>query len=68
MQAVVNLLHNPRISVDDLLKVVLLYHLRYEQAASNATKEFIEMLLERGASREHVQMIERMIMYGGAER
>lgn len=67
-EAVVNLLHNPRICLDDLLRVVILYHLRYEQAASNSTKEFLELLLERGASSDHVHMVQRMIEYGGAQR
>lgn len=67
-EALINLLHNPRMSTADLLRVVMLYNLRYQKAASNATNEFIEMLMERGASPDQVAMIRRLIEYAGADR
>eukprot|EP00656_Telonema_subtile_P004761 TRINITY_DN12171_c0_g1_i2.p1 TRINITY_DN12171_c0_g1~~TRINITY_DN12171_c0_g1_i2.p1 ORF type:complete len:526 (-),score=138.87 TRINITY_DN12171_c0_g1_i2:205-1782(-) len=67
-EAVINMLHNPRISKGDLLRVMLLYHLRYEKAASNSSSEFIDLYLERGGTAEEIQLLDKILRYGGADR
>ena len=80
------MLHNPRVSRGDVLRLMLLYHLRYERSASNGIQEFINEYLvrqahltcaplktsyvvqERGGTQEEVQLIQKMIEYGGSER
>jgi len=67
-EALLNMLHNPRVSRGDVLRLMLLYHLRYERSASNGIQEFINEYLERGGTQEEVQLIQKMIEYGGSER
>lgn len=67
-EALTNMLHNPRVSKGDVLRLMLLYHLRYERSASNGIKEFMSEYVERGGSQEEVQLVEKMVQYGGSER
>lgn len=63
-----NLLHNPRVSPGDALRLVLLYHLRYEQNTGNALGSFMEQLAEKGLDSAELSMVKKLITYGGMAR
>lgn len=67
-EQVANLLHNPRVSPGDALRLVLLYNLRYEATAGNALREFMDQLHEKGLNSSEISLIKKMVSYGGAAK
>ena len=65
VEQIANLLHNPRVSSGDALRLVLLYNLRYENNASNNMGEFIEKLKEKGLDSAELSLIKKMTSYAG---
>ena len=64
-EQVANLLHNPRVSPGDALRLVLLYNLRYESSAGNALREFTDLLHEKGLDSSELSLLKKMTSYGG---
>jgi hypothetical protein len=56
VQAVRTLFDKPNIQVFDLLKVVLLYALRYETNPAVETRQFIDLLAQRGLEQEKINV------------
>jgi len=50
----------------DLLKLVMIYALRYEESSSNQLSTFIELLFERGLTEDEVGLLSALTAYAGA--
>ena len=68
-ETVEGLLRKPSVSVENKLRLVLLYALRYETTTSNKTERFKELLGNAGASPEQVSIVGAMLArYGASKR
>jgi vacuolar protein sorting-associated protein 45 len=65
---VMDMLAHPQISDDDKVRLVMLYTLRYESAASNATGQMIDALRAGGTPQEKIRAISAILEYAGAGR
>ena len=65
VEQIANLLHNPRVSSGDALRLILLYNLRYENNSGNNMPEFIEKLKEKGLDSAELSLIKKMTAYAG---
>jgi len=60
------LFDNPKISKLDLLRVVLLYQLRYETNANNEITNLMDALDQKGVTKEQLALISTLIQYAGS--
>jgi len=61
------MMERPEISKEDLLKLVMLYALRYEEGGSEL-ENFVEMLFQRGIEPDKVGLISALIAYAGVQQ
>merc|ERR1719198_462880 len=63
------LLRKPSVTLQNKLRLVLLYALRYEREASNRIAKFTDLLGQAGATSEQQQLVGSMLQhYGAAQR
>jgi len=67
-EQVANLLHNPRVTPADALRLVLLYHLRYEQNTTNQLREFKDLLKDRGVQPPELAMVAKLMRFAGGQK
>jgi len=67
-EQVANMLHNPRVSPTDALRLVMLYNLRYENNTANALQEFMDLLSEKGLDAGELALVQKAAHYGGMAR
>eukprot|EP01120_Amphizonella_sp_Union-15-10_P016849 TRINITY_DN9138_c0_g1_i1.p1 TRINITY_DN9138_c0_g1~~TRINITY_DN9138_c0_g1_i1.p1 ORF type:complete len:253 (+),score=52.73 TRINITY_DN9138_c0_g1_i1:93-761(+) len=65
---VAQLLEDPQISGRDALKLVALYHLRYEKESANQYRNFLASLRNKNLSTEEMHIIDNLITYAGADQ
>jgi hypothetical protein len=53
--------------IKDALRLVMLYHLRYEKSSSCKTEEFLSMLMSGGLMQDDVAMVKKVVQYGGQD-
>lgn len=68
VESVEGLLMKPSISVENKLRLVLLYALRYESSASSKLDRFKELLANSGASAQQVKLVDIMLAECGAAK
>eukprot|EP01064_Diplonema_japonicum_P004462 TRINITY_DN1290_c2_g6_i1.p1 TRINITY_DN1290_c2_g6~~TRINITY_DN1290_c2_g6_i1.p1 ORF type:complete len:583 (+),score=112.28 TRINITY_DN1290_c2_g6_i1:58-1749(+) len=61
-----SLLDDERIAVTDLLRLVLLYTIRWEKSKDNQADKFKERLVARGLSSRHEKAFNQVLKYGGS--
>jgi len=66
LQAIRKLMNNPKIQKKDLLRLVILYALRYETTSSNETRALTDELTQLGLEKEQLEIIPAMLKYAGA--
>jgi hypothetical protein len=66
LRLIKTLLQDPKIRKEDLLRVVLLYAMRYEDEAKNEIGSFIEMLNQLGVPAEKRELIAAITQYAGS--
>jgi len=66
LKSVKNLFQNAKIQSNDLLKVVLLYTLRYETLNANEIRTLTDMLTQTGMDSKKVQLVDTLLQYAGA--
>jgi hypothetical protein len=57
-----------RYRLDDLLRLVILYELRYEGKSGNVTEQLKDVLSSRGMDGERLRLIDHMVAYAGANK
>lgn len=61
-----NLIKNPRVRTEDILRSVCLYALRYEKSNSSGLNGLKNALLERGGfTSDHKDFLNKICSYGG---
>jgi len=69
VETVEALLMKPSLSIENKLRLVLLYALRYEHAPASKIERFKELLATGGASPQQVKLVDIMLeQYGAAKR
>ncbi|XP_075867482.1 vacuolar protein sorting-associated protein 45 [Nelusetta ayraudi] len=64
-QGVQRLLQNPGVTELDLVRLVILYALRYERHSSSILASLLDQLARRGVSERHRKMVKAVVEYGG---
>uniref|UniRef100_A0A665U0Y2 Vacuolar protein sorting-associated protein 45 n=1 Tax=Echeneis naucrates TaxID=173247 RepID=A0A665U0Y2_ECHNA len=64
-QSVRRLLHNPRLSELDAVRLVMLYALRYERHSSSILPSLMDELSRKGVSERHRRTVQSVVEYGG---
>eukprot|EP00761_Pharyngomonas_kirbyi_P008048 gb/GECH01008059.1/.p1 GENE.gb/GECH01008059.1/~~gb/GECH01008059.1/.p1 ORF type:complete len:565 (+),score=149.91 gb/GECH01008059.1/:1-1695(+) len=64
--SIMHVLRNNAIEVSDAVRLVMLYALRWESSSSNRTTDLLDELVSLGASRKQIQLINRIVQYGGS--
>ncbi|KAF8297647.1 sec1-like protein [Trypanosoma cruzi] len=63
-----DVVQDPKTDIDDALRMVMLYALRYEKVGGNNIAQLKEMLLKRNCPMERISLIDRLLEYGGADK
>lgn len=59
---------DPKTDLDDALRIIMLYHLHYEQTAGNILPQLTQELSRRQCPSTKMQLIERLIDFAGQSR
>lgn len=65
LQRIRQLIENPKVRELDLMRIVLLYALRYEKNSSNDVSGLLSMLARRGVSDHYRRIVSAIIQYSG---
>lgn len=65
LQRIRQLIENPKVREIDLMRVVLLYALRYEKHSSNDVSGLLSMLARRGVSDHYRRIVSAILQYAG---
>ncbi|KAG5488440.1 hypothetical protein JIQ42_00046 [Leishmania sp. Namibia] len=65
---VLEVVQDPKTDVDDALRIVMLYQLRYEKAAGNVITQLKQELMQRQCPPEKVRLIDSLIEYAGQDQ
>jgi vacuolar protein sorting-associated protein 45 len=68
LQSLKNLIRNPKIREIDLLRLVLLYALKFESHSNNDIVGLVSKLKERGLSEENLSLVKAIIKFGGVKK
>ncbi|KAJ3339600.1 vacuolar protein sorting-associated protein 45 [Gonapodya sp. JEL0774] len=61
------LIENPTISEDNKVRLVILYALRYEKSAGNATQALLEQLARNKVPEKKIALVNAMLTFAGAD-
>ncbi|KAL5004132.1 hypothetical protein ScPMuIL_017588 [Solemya velum] len=65
LQKIRSLIGNEKVQHTDVLRLVMLYALRYESHSNNDVSGLVEALRKRGVSDKHRSMVHAVLEYGG---
>lgn len=65
LQRIRSLLSNDKVRQVDMLRLVMLYALRYESHSNNDLSGLVEVLRRRGVAEEYRSMVQAILDYGG---
>ncbi|RNF11844.1 putative vacuolar protein sorting-associated protein [Trypanosoma rangeli] len=63
-----DIVQDPKTDIDDALRMVMLYALRYEKVNGNNIAQLKEMLEKRNCPVGRISLIDRVLEYGGADK
>ncbi|KXS13498.1 Sec1-like protein [Gonapodya prolifera JEL478] len=61
------ILENPTVSEDNKVRLVILYALRYEKSAGNATQQLLEQLARNKVPNKKIALVNAMLTFAGAD-
>eukprot|EP01127_Copromyxa_protea_P020956 TRINITY_DN7086_c0_g1_i1.p1 TRINITY_DN7086_c0_g1~~TRINITY_DN7086_c0_g1_i1.p1 ORF type:complete len:561 (+),score=137.81 TRINITY_DN7086_c0_g1_i1:87-1769(+) len=67
LEAINGFFANNKVKAGDMLRLVMLYSLRYQNTPGNQTSRFLSMLKDKGCSEADVKSVKQLIAYGGSE-
>lgn len=67
-KSALELVRNPKTELDDALRIVLLYHLKYEKSSNNIVSQLKNELELRGCPASKVALVEKIISAAGTKR
>ena len=67
LQKVKSLLANPKVRDMDLVRVAMLYALRYEKHSSNEISSFVDALAKKGVDERFRRLVPMVLDYGGVK-
>ncbi|ORC93166.1 putative vacuolar protein sorting-associated protein [Trypanosoma theileri] len=62
------IVQDPKTDIEDALRMVMLYALRYEKTSGNIIPQLRDVLGKRNCPPERISLIDRVLEYGGADK
>ena len=66
-EKVMQAIQDPSVADEEKVKLVMLYHLRYETSSSNSTSQLISELIKREVPRELTSLVTLLTKFGGSQ-